>query len=479
MFQWEPPDADALTGECRMNIVKKILNIRETEPDYWFRQGKELCTAGYYSDGIEALDRMIAADPHHAESWFLKGYACYQMGRYEEALQFFDQSLFSHPRLAEALVYKGLISSNYGKHQEALTLYDRALAINASDTKTWYVKGLTLAILERYDDAIKAYEQALILEPNYIDALAGISNAMKKRGSARNLNGPVPPVRRHSGKPQHGQAGNPVTPKAVNIQELSMKHNDSDRQQSIQDISRGIYDMPEPNVKPAEGTSRNDSPAGAGDRYTRAREINYHDADPNGPSPTYDNTAGFKSLVKVPDPEPHLNAYEEKLLILHESLTENPDDPQLWAGIGSLLMKTGNYEQAALAYERSLALDGGNASVWGSLGDALKKRGIYDEAEIMYDRSLDIDPEQGPVWISKAKTVAMLGRYEDAIHSCRQAVLIDESNTNAWLYLGFLLKKVNRNLDALKAFDRVLTINPHHEQAIRQRQALCATKSEI
>jgi len=102
-----------------------------------------------------------------------------------EALQFFDQSLAINPGLHEALTYKGLISSNFGKHLEALALYDRALAVNASYAKTWYIKGLTLAILEQYDDAIRSYEQALAIEPKHVDALAGISMAMKKRERAK------------------------------------------------------------------------------------------------------------------------------------------------------------------------------------------------------------------------------------------------------------------------------------------------------
>jgi tetratricopeptide (TPR) repeat protein len=86
-----------------MGFVSKLLNSPEPAPNSWYQEGKKLCMSGYYLDGLEALDRMIATNPLHAGSWFLKGYAHYQMGQYEEALQFFDQSLTINPRLYEAL----------------------------------------------------------------------------------------------------------------------------------------------------------------------------------------------------------------------------------------------------------------------------------------------------------------------------------------------------------------------------------------
>jgi tetratricopeptide (TPR) repeat protein len=170
--------------------------------------------------------------------------------------------------------------------------------------------------------------------------------------------------------------------------------------------------------------------------------------------------------------ELHPNAYEEKICRYRESLDTNPGDPELWGSIGDLSMKTGKYMQAMEAYERALELDEGNTMIWASLGNALKKTGAYDEAEAAYDRALERDPGQGHVWVNKAKTLAMLGRHEDAIHACRQAILIDETDIDAWMYKGFLLKKISRHSDALNAYDHVLAINPHHDQAIRQRRTL-------
>ncbi|MDP3563316.1 MAG: hypothetical protein Q8R70_02380, partial [Methanoregula sp.] len=72
-----------------MGFIHTILNTPEKDPGHWYREGKDLSSRGYYLDALEALDRMLAIDPLHADSWLLKGYALYQMGKYEEGLQFF------------------------------------------------------------------------------------------------------------------------------------------------------------------------------------------------------------------------------------------------------------------------------------------------------------------------------------------------------------------------------------------------------
>jgi tetratricopeptide (TPR) repeat protein len=458
-----------------MGFVSRLLNSGEQPPDYWYRKGKELCTGGYYLDGLEALDKMTATEPLHADSWLLKGYAHYQMGQYEEAMQFFNQSLFINPQLHEALTYKGLILSNFGNHSEALGLYDRALAVNASYANAWYVKGLTLAILEQFEDAIRCYERALEIEPKHGDALAGISIAMKKREKTKHPHDTVAPAPQVPAEREHGvRLTVPAAPVAEITHATSPAGSSADmgKRWLIPAASLGDEKSAQPVKKPAAGIEGGKKTAGTTNNPTEIRSDLFE-------SPVTSGDRGSAVVTDISGPSrsasaPELpqNAYEEKIRQHQESLTRNQDDPVTWTDIGDLSMKTGKYVQAAEAYVQALYLENGNARTWASLGDARKKTGSYDEADIAYNRSLEIDFRQGPVWINKAKTLTMLGRYEDAVHACRQAILINETDTDAWMYQGFLLKKMSRHSDALNAYDRVLAINPHHDHAMRQRRTL-------
>jgi tetratricopeptide (TPR) repeat protein len=458
-----------------MGLVNRLLNNRQEEPDYWYRKGLEFCTAGYYLNALEALERMTAANPLHAGSWFLKGFACYQMGQYEKAMQYIDESLSLDPHLYEALTYKGLIFSSFGKHSEALSLYDRALSLNRRYGKAWYVKGLTHAILEQYDDAIAAYEQALAIAPADVDALAGLSSAMKKRDKFRDTpvnTAPVPRAPVHQPSPGTGlpgmdkqreesTAGNKPVPAGAERTRFIP---------AIPAIDKKAY-PPEKRPAPAPSSGKKTEAGAACSPFVAGgtrniHPVEHHDCRENDTK----NRPGNQHPSPVPVQRP--NAYEEKIRQYHDSLNVNPADPGAWEGIGNLSMKTGKYLQAAEAYRNALELDDGNAGVWKNLGDAERKLGCYGDADDAYIRSLDLDPGQGPVWISRAKTLAMLGKHEDAIHACSQAILIDESNIDAWLYKGFLLKKVSRHSDALNAYNRVLAISPGNDQAIRQRKTI-------
>jgi tetratricopeptide (TPR) repeat protein len=453
-----------------MGFIKNILKNESQDPDFWYRKGRELCASGYYLDALEALDKMIAKSAYHADSWFLKGYALYQMGKYEESLQFFDQALIFNPQLHEALTYKGLIYSGIGRHSEALTHYDRALAINPRYGKAWYVKGLTLAILERYDEAISAYEQVLSAEPKHVDALAGISFAMKKRERSR-VTKPVEKSVDLTSMPQQN------IPNSVTTEDSA-------------DRSGPVGMLPSANTASPPNLPRTSVAATLREKATHDlfQEVSVLHRDPSNSSGTTVRNTG--KTVSVPanqfDTSPHenagvtpnsptpirLNSYEELIQQTRDLLEATPEDCSFLISLGDLYIKVGQYQQATEAYEHVLELDPENARTWAALGDARRKLGIYDEAQFAYDQALEINKDDISTWINRGKALTMLGRYEEAIKSCDCAIERDYDNIDAWLYKGFLLKKIQRHSDALNAYDHVLMINPEHDQAMRQRRTL-------
>lgn len=462
-------DSDTRQEHSPMGFMNTILNNEKQNPELWYRKGRELCTSGYYLDALEALDKMLAKNASHADSWFLKGYALYQMGKYEESLQFLDQALQFNPELHEALTYKGLIYSGFGRHSEAITQYDRALAINSRYGKAWYVKGLTLAIMERYDEAIIAYEEVLQVEPKHIDALAGISIAMKKRERSR-AGKPVE-------KPVNLHLSLPVTTIVADI-----KHEVSDQPitgfapPSTASISAQVPSVSPPDLFQKKTVPRLFKQAPAPESNLQAPPgYAMHDSFKTIPSRAlqYNNTVKEDTITPTPTPAaPKRNSYDDLIHETLETIGVNGGDSQSLHLLGDLYIKVGKYQLATEAYEHVLELDPENAPVWAALGDARRKLGIYDEAQFAYDRALEINNEDIQTWISRAKALAMQNRNEEAIDSCDCAIEHDNANIDAWLYKGFILKKIQRHSEALHAYDHVLTINPHHDHAIRQRKTL-------
>ena len=59
--------------------------------------------------------------------------------------------------------------------------------------------------------------------------------------------------------------------------------------------------------------------------------------------------------------------------------------------------------------------------------------------------------------------------YQDALNSFAQATDIDPEFTEAWYNKGVALMELGKYLEAIRAFDKALKINPHDKRAHEQR----------
>ena len=66
----------------------------------------------------------------------------------------------------------------------------------------------------------------------------------------------------------------------------------------------------------------------------------------------------------------------------------------------------------------------------------------------------------------------MLEEYKEALTSCNKAIALDAASVDAWIYKGFILKKTQRDTEAIAAYDQVLAINPGHVQIARERERI-------
>ncbi len=471
-----------------MGVIEKILKKKATDSESMYLKAEEFCRQGYYLDAIDILDKLMTKDPLNAHTSRLKGYALYQIGSFEEALQYFDQALGIDPNLPDALVYIGLIYSGFGKHTQALVLYDRALVIHPNLIQAWYAKGLTLAILQKYDDALLAYEKVLYLDPRHVDALIGISVARKKVGNVRLDKSPI------SGKDniQHKSGGGPLTNSPttpVMVREVPLPYQ-QEIIKPVAKVSGSALTMQTPTTKepispaPKPSTpSKQVIPQSAVKISGSPRldeELDRIKVSPKNTStislPHMNPVIPASSSLKFAEQEPieaplshspRCSSYNETI----REMEQNPDeemDPDQLCLLGDLYMKTGRYKDATELFERILEIEYENAHAWQFLGDARKKSGVYDEALFAYEKSLEIDPENALVWINRAKVLVMMERHDEAITSCDKAIALDDVSLEAWLYKGFILKKTRRSSDAIAAYNRVLELNPRHDQAARQ-----------
>ena len=81
------------------------------------------------------------------------------------------------------------------------------------------------------------------------------------------------------------------------------------------------------------------------------------------------------------------------------------------------------------------------------------------------NKALQIDPKSSMAWMSKAVGNYYLpasfgGGADQAAKDIEKSLQLDAANADAWLWQGIILRKLNRNAEARKAFERALALDP-------------------
>ena len=152
--------------------------------------------------------------------------------------------------------------------------------------------------------------------------------------------------------------------------------------------------------------------------------------------------------------------------------------PLARAGEAELLEALRTADEAeANRIERELSL------IWDSSGsasmDLLLKRGR--EALEAEDNSRAIEhfsaltdhaPQFAEGWHARATAFYRAGLYGPALDDLERALALNPNNYKAIFGLGFMLQEFGDYDLAARAFDRVLELNPHHEQAKAAKEQL-------
>jgi serine/threonine-protein kinase len=89
--------------------------------------------------------------------------------------------------------------------------------------------------------------------------------------------------------------------------------------------------------------------------------------------------------------------------------------------------------------------------------------GLLDFAHGMaeYERAMALAPGDARVLSSYAEFLARMGHADAAAASAQRAVTLDPVNADSYDRLGYVLLFSHRNREAIAAFDRALSLNPH------------------
>lgn len=140
--------------------------------------------AGRLAEAERGYKKLLASDPHHAETLYLIGALYHQQGQHDEAARRLARCLQIEPGHVPALEMLGTVHAARRDHGQALAMFAKAAEAQPGSAKAAYNLGLALAKTGRRAEAIDAYRRALALDPELADAHNGLAQALAQDGRA-------------------------------------------------------------------------------------------------------------------------------------------------------------------------------------------------------------------------------------------------------------------------------------------------------
>ncbi len=149
-----------------------------------------------------------------------------------------------------------------------------------------------------------------------------------------------------------------------------------------------------------------------------------------------------------------------------EALRLNPENPDIYHGLGRVNFLAKNYNDAIRQMQRAIDLDTGNANLYLFLGDIYAEIDNIYEAERIYKEAVYIDGNNAEC---RAKLGIMKLKQKDISEAkthLESAVKADPQNCD-YIYNLALVYELSGDINKAKeAYNGVLKINPEHKDAI-------------
>ena len=184
-----------------------------------------------------------------------------------------------------------------------------------------------------------------------------------------------------------------------------------------------------------------------------------------------------------------LERYDKALEAFNSDLHIDDKDIKSWISKGNVLLKLERYDDAINAIDEIIKIDSTNIDAFGQKGKILEKLKRYDEAVNCYDKVLTIDinneeaiknknileenlkKQRYSELISKIETLFYQQKdYSTVIDLCDKASDIDKENHISYLYKANSLLQLSRYEEAIRCYDKVLSIDANNKEAIKNKE---------
>jgi predicted O-linked N-acetylglucosamine transferase (SPINDLY family) len=151
------------------------------------------------------------------------------------------------------------------------------------------------------------------------------------------------------------------------------------------------------------------------------------------------------------------------------ALSLQPRHLQAIVGKGLVELNQRHFEAAQAAFDAAVVIGPNVAEIHAHRGTLRQQLGQIPEAEADFDSALAIDPLLESAWCGKAQNGILRNNFAQAVAASMKALEQNPVSESAIMLLAICHAKQGDIAAAIEHFDRVLAINPGHEDAITKK----------
>ena len=143
----------------------------------------------------------------------------------------------------------------------------------------------------------------------------------------------------------------------------------------------------------------------------------------------------------------------------------DPDASNPWAALGDMAREESRWDDALRCYREALMREPDAADLQVQLGYALLETRQGPAAEQAFLQALELDPSEYSAYLGLSEVYRFSNRREDQMGMVDQAMALAPDDADVWNARGVALEVTGRWKEATEAYERALSLEPHHRKA--------------
>lgn len=347
----------------------------------------------------------------------------------------------------------GLLES--GRLREARELYLQVSRLEPDDTDAWLMLGAINGELGEVEEAIRCCQCAIKLESENIDAHVVLGRILASRGSFNEAASCFLEALRLD--PEYGEVWNMLA--GVNGQQGLYKEAERCSREAI----RTLPDQVNGYVNLSSALLALGRAADAAEACSNALVLS-----PNNPT--------IWSLLG--QARERVGSIGEAIQAFSRAIALDPKLIIAQVGMARALQITGDLAGANRLLKQTQQQNPADPSVYMGLGSLCLQERHFDQAEINYRHALQLKPDFVEAWVDLGNLMQTMERYEESESCYRQALTYSPGNADAYFNQGVSYQRRGRLIEALTSFDLAIEGRPDFVDAHWYKSFICLQKGD-